>query len=118
MARFVCRKNCSRFLAQQKFVRRLPLQLQIELTAVCRRDFGLGWKKKIETESVGEALATFRSETFEMIIHENPNAACIGEVALDFQRPAFERGFALPQQFPVTMNVAAIAIVLRGVIAE
>lgn len=84
MVRFVCRKNCIRFSAGPKFVRHSPLQLEVKLTAIFRRDFDLGWKEKIETKPVGQPLATFGSETFEMIIHENPDTARIGKVSLDF----------------------------------
>jgi len=37
---------------------------------------------------------------------------------LNFQRPAFQRGFAFPEQFLIAMDVAAVDIVFGCVIAK
>src|SRR5207249_11613565 len=53
-----------------------------------------------------------------MIAHESPDAAHFGQMALDLERPAFESGLPLPQQFLVTMNVSSIDVVFRCIIPE
>ncbi len=71
-----------------------------------------------EAETLGETLAGFRRESFEMVTGECPDVADLGKMPLNFKRPAVKRGFAFPEQFFVTMEVAAINIVFRCVIAE
>src|SRR2546428_6736124 len=53
-----------------------------------------------------------------MIADKRPDIAHLGEVALDFERPALERGFAFPQQTVVAMNKQAVLVVFGGVIAQ
>jgi hypothetical protein len=67
---------------------------------------------------MGEPLAGFGRETFEVIADECPNVAHFGKVTLDFKRPAFQSSLAFPKEFIVAMNEQAVAIVLRRVIAE
>ena len=67
---------------------------------------------------MGEPLAGFGRETFEVIADECPNVTHFSEVALDFKRPAFQSSFAFPKEFIVAMNEEAVAIVLRRIIAE
>ena len=75
-------------------------------------------QREIEAEPFREALAGFWRETFEMIVHENPDAANVAQMPLDTQRPAFERSLAFPEQFAVAMKMSAVTIVFRGVIAK
>ena len=65
-----------------------------------------------------ETLAGLGREAFEVVVHESPDAARIGQMPLDLERPALERGFAFPKKLAVTMDAPAVAIVFRGVIAE
>ncbi len=67
---------------------------------------------------MGEPLAGFGRESFEMIAGECPDIAHFGKMPLNFKRPAVQRGFAFPEQFFVTMDVATVNVVFRCVIAE
>lgn len=80
--------------------------------------FGLGWKGQFVTETLREALGGFGSEAFEVIADESPDVAHIAEMALDFERPAFERGFTFPEKLFVAMHVFAVAVVFGRVVAE
>ena len=53
-----------------------------------------------------------------MIAGKCPDVANFRHMPLNFQRPAFQRGFAFPKQFLVTMNVATVHVVFGRVIAE
>ena len=48
----------------------------------------------------------------------DPAEMRLGQMPFDLKRPAFERCFTFPKKLAVTMDSPAIAIVLRGVIAE
>lgn len=100
---------------------RPPLQLgakKIELTRIGRcRLFG-GREGKIKSEPVSEAPACLRRETFEMVVHETPDAASLRQMPLNLQRPTLQRGLAFPKKFPVAMDPLAARIVLRRVITQ
>src|SRR5437870_2974580 len=53
-----------------------------------------------------------------MIAGECLDIAHFGKMPLNFKRPAVQRGFAFPEQFFVTMDVATVNVVFRCVIAE
>ncbi len=67
---------------------------------------------------MSQSLTCFRRVTFEVVAHECPDAARISQMPIDFERPAFERRFPLPEKLAVTMDAPTIAIVFRPVIAE
>ena len=91
---------------------------QIQLAGIGGGGFFGRGKREIEAEAVGEALTGLGGKTFEVIVHETPDAPGFAEMALDFEGPAFERGFAFPKQFSVAMEMLAVAVVLRRIIAE
>jgi len=53
-----------------------------------------------------------------MVVHKGPDVPRIGQMTLNLERPALERGLAFPEKFAVMVNASAVAIVFRGVIAE
>jgi len=53
-----------------------------------------------------------------MVTDEGPRIANFAKVPLDFQRPAFERGFALPKKSIVAVNEFSGAVIFGRVIAE
>src|SRR5438270_5662371 len=53
-----------------------------------------------------------------MVTDKRPDVPHLAKMPLDFQSPAFERGFAFPKKFIVTMHEKTLAIVLGRVIAE
>ena len=92
--------------------------MKIKLGAIGGSGFTCGWEREVKAEPLSQTLATFGRETFEVIVHENPDTARIGKMPLDLERPAFESSFAFPKQPGITMNVFAVAFVFRRVIAE
>src|SRR5438477_13154198 len=53
-----------------------------------------------------------------MVADERPRIANFPKVPLDFQRPAFERGFAFPKKLIVAVNEFSGAVIFCRVIAE
>ena len=80
--------------------------------------FGFGWQRQLETETLCQSLASFRSEAFEMIAGEGPNIAHLAEMPFNLERPTFQRSFAFPKKIFITVHVFPVAIVFCGVIAE
>ena len=80
--------------------------------------FRLRRERKFVAKSLGETLGGFRGKPFEVVTDECPNVADFGEVSLSFERPTFQRGFAFPEKFIVTVNEKAVAIVFGRVIAQ
>lgn len=129
MDRCASRRNCRRSLGQAKSgrdetprrhsVKDFALQ-QFELGAVLSQKnfFALRRQSQIVTEALGETPAGFGSEAFVVIADECPDAANLVEVTFDFERPAFQSGFALPEQFFVAMNVFPIGGIFCGVVAK
>ncbi len=82
------------------------LREKIELRSILLRQCFLGFRgqEQLEAEALGETLRGFGRESFEVITHKGPNVADLGEMALDFERPAFQSGLAFPKKFIVSMN--------------
>src|SRR5262245_7834986 len=53
-----------------------------------------------------------------MIVHKSPDASRIWKMSIDLSCPALKCRFPLPKKFSITMNMLAVAVVFRGVIAE
>src|SRR5205807_9283386 len=97
----------------------VALQLQIELLAIVRRSCRLGGGQgKLVAQTLGQPLRTLQSEPFEMIVHVSVDGTNIRKLSLDFQGPAFHRGFAFPKQFSVAMPAFAVPVIFSGVITE
>src|ERR1043166_2225288 len=75
-------------------------------------------KRQFKPEALGEALRGFGREAFKMIAHKCPDVAHLGEMPLDFERPALECGFAFPEQSIVAVHEQPVLVVLGGVVAE
>ncbi len=53
-----------------------------------------------------------------MIAGERPDVADLGKMPFNFKRPAMHGGVTCPEQFFITMDVAAINVVFRCIITE
>src|SRR5205085_4614913 len=91
---------------------------QVELARIGARGFFGGGKRKLEAEALRQPLAGLGRKTFEVVVHESPNASRFAEVPLDLESPAFKRGFAFPEQLAVAMEMLAVGIVFRRVITQ
>ena len=67
---------------------------------------------------MGQSLASFWSEAFEMIAGEGPNIAHLAEMPLNLERPAFQCRFAFPNKLFIVVHMLPVVIVFCGVIAE
>ena len=147
MDRCDCRRRCIHTLARRRFVKSpvtaslceaaevpwnalsaSPTRARYRLAASLRKrsswpDSGRCFlqgrrERQFVSETLASRWARFRREAFEMIVHKGPDAPHILKMSLDFQGPAFQRGFAFPEQFPVAMHALAVPIIFRRVVAE
>src|SRR6266700_514548 len=84
----------------------LVILKQIELRSILLRQrfLGFGRQEQFEAEALSEALCSFGRKSFEVITDKSPNVADLSQMALDFERPALQRGLAFPKKFVVSMN--------------
>ena len=62
-----------------------------------KRLFRFRRKRQIEAEPFGETLTRLQCEPFKVIAGKCPDTPHVCKMPLNFQRPAFQRGFALPE---------------------
>ncbi len=91
---------------------------EIQLPWIRRGSFQRRWEWEFESEPLRQSLTGFRREAFKVIVNESPDTPGFGQVSLDLECPTFECGFPFPKQFSVTMHMAALSVVLGGVIAK
>src|SRR5437667_7092561 len=53
-----------------------------------------------------------------MVARKCPDIAHLRKMPLDLKRPAFQGGFTFPEQFFVAMDMAAVDVIFRCVIAQ
>ena len=59
--------------------------------------FGFQRQRQIEAEPFCETLTRLGCKSFKVIAAKRPDTSHVCKMALNFQRPAFQRGFAFPQ---------------------
>src|SRR5947209_818477 len=118
MDRLRFRKGCGRTSARRRSGSVVFAGEEIELAWIGGGGFFGGGKGKVEAETLREALTRLGRKAFEVIVDEAPDAAGFVEMPLELEGPALERSLAFPKQFAVTMDMLAVGVVLRRVIAE
>lgn len=100
------------------FAARSSKEIELRLVPLGNRFLGFRRQGQLKPEASGEALTRLRRESLKVVAHKREHASHFGQMSFDSKSPAFQRGFPFPKQFSVAVEMTAIGVIFRGIIAQ